>query len=216
MIRLPEKLIQFGFFLLYNHLAFAYDFIAWSVSFGQWANWRRTALPYLQPGPTLELAYGTGGFYVDMAMAGFEPIGIDLSPFMARLTARRLRRQGLPGTILRAKAQELPFPDGYFVNAVATFPTNYIFEEETILEINRVLAADSEIPSRLVIVMQGQLEGNTWLKRLIEWLYQITGQREITITDPLSRFKEAGFEANWELGRFQSAAASLIIARKSC
>jgi ubiquinone/menaquinone biosynthesis C-methylase UbiE len=213
-MRLPQRLIKIGFFLLYNHLAFTYDFIAWIVSLGQWADWRRSALSHLQPGRTLELAYGTGGLYVDMVKSGLQPIGIDLSPFMARLTARKLRHAQLPGAIIRCQAQALPFPTGTFANAVATFPTNYIFEPETLAEVRRVLADQPDRPGQLVVVVQGRLRGSGIVNRFIDWLYQITGQHETIVEEPLKRFKEAGFAANWEIGRYRQAAATLIVAPK--
>ncbi|MFN8455591.1 MAG: hypothetical protein U0401_13145 [Anaerolineae bacterium] len=73
---LPRHFIKFGFTLLYHHLAWSYDLVAWSVSFGQWAAWRRLALPYLQPGPILS-GSGTGAFFVDMLQAGHQPVGLD-------------------------------------------------------------------------------------------------------------------------------------------
>jgi len=212
MMRLPPKLIRLGFFLLYNQLAFTYDLIAWLVSFGQWADWRRAAVQYLQPGPTLELAYGTGGFYIDLTLAGLKPVGLDMSPFMARLTAKKLRRLNLSGRIIQARVQALPFPEASFVNVVATFPTKDIFGKKTLAEINRVLATTSA--ARLVVVMRGQLKGTVWLTVLIEWLYQITSQREELVFDPLSILQAAGFEAGWEVGCFKSAAAVLIVAYK--
>ena len=66
----PRQLIQLGFHLLYHQLAFTYDAVAWLVSLGQWPAWRRLALQFVQPGPILELAYGTGGLFVDMIEAG--------------------------------------------------------------------------------------------------------------------------------------------------
>ena len=213
-MRLPQRLIKFSFFLLYNHLAFSYDAIAWLVSLGQWADWRRSALSHLQPGPTLELAYGTGGLYVDMIKAGLQPIGIDVSPFMARLTSRKLRRAQLAGAIIRCQAQALPFPTGIFANAVATFPTNYIFEPETLSEVRRVLSDQSSKPGQLVVVVQGRLSGSGNIKRFIDWLYQITGQHETIVEEPLRRFKEAGFEATWKVGQYDQASATLIVAHK--
>ena len=180
----PPGLIKFGFFLLYNQLAFSYDLVAWLVSFGQWADWRRTGLQYLQPGHTLELAFGSGGLYADMVARGIKPVGIDLSPYMARLTAKRLARRRLPGSILRSRAQALPFPAGHFANAIATFPTPYIFEAETLAEIRRVLVNDRQAPGRLIIVMQGELKRLGWLTPVLEWLYRVTGQREDLAPDP--------------------------------
>ncbi|HEY85849.1 MAG TPA: class I SAM-dependent methyltransferase [Chloroflexi bacterium] len=205
-----KKFIQFGFFLLYNHLAFIYDWVAWSVSLGQWSNWRQTSLQFLKPGPTLELAYGTGSLFTTMTLNGLHPTGVDLSPFMARIAANRLRRQQLPLSIARSKAQALPFPTGYFGNALATFPSNYLFEAETLAEIHRALAEGGQ----LIVVMQGQLKGPAWPSAFIEWLYRITGQREFVRVKLLSRFNEAGFRAQWQQTSFEGAVAHLIVAQK--
>jgi ubiquinone/menaquinone biosynthesis C-methylase UbiE len=205
-----KKIIQCGFFLLYNQLAFLYDGVAWGVSLGQWANWRQSALQFLKSGPTLELAYGTGGLFTTMALNGLHPIGVDLSPFMARIAANRLRQRHLPLSIARAEAQILPFPAGHFSNALATFPTNYIFEAETLAEIRRVLAEDG----RLIVVMQGRLNGSRWANAFIEWLYRVTGQREIARANALSRFSDAGFYARWQQASFKGAVAHLIVAQK--
>ena len=72
---LPRWLIKLGFHLLYYQLAWTYELVAWLVSFGQWSTWRRLALLFMQPGPTLELAFGTGVFFIDMLEAGAERIG---------------------------------------------------------------------------------------------------------------------------------------------
>ncbi|MEM7033209.1 MAG: methyltransferase domain-containing protein [Chloroflexota bacterium] len=213
MVYLFQQLVRLGFFLLYNQLAFTYDTVAWLVSFGQWADWRRTALQHLIDGSTLELAYGTGGLYVDMRLAGDTPVGIDLSPYMAQLTAQRLQHYQLKGEIMQAKAQALPFPDAYFSNVVATFPTQYIFEAATLTEIYRVLPANSE-DGKLIVVMQGQLKEAGWIKHVVEWLYYVTGQRGTIILDPISPLQQAGFEARWETGYYGAARASLIIAQK--
>jgi len=208
---LPKKLLRAGFFLLYNHLAFTYDAVAWLVSLGAWARWRRAIFPYLRPGPTLELAFGTGGLFADLCDAGRRPVGVDLSPFMARLAARRLRRRGLPLALARARAQALPFPAERFANVVATFPTDYIFDPVALSEVHRVLANGG----RLLIVTQGHLHAPPPVAAFIEWLYAITGQRDSGGPDALKRFRRAGFKAAWERAEVEGSAATLIVARKT-
>jgi len=209
-----KKLIQLGFFLLYNHLAFTYDFVAWVVSLGQWSRWRQTAIQFLEAGYTLELAYGTGSLFTTMTLAELQPVGVDFSPFMAHIAAKRLRRRRLPTPIARSRAQSLPFPDGHFTNVVATFPTNYIFEPATLAEIHRVLT-DAPENSRLIIVMQGQLKGPRWASAFIEWLYRITGQREFLRPTLLAKFHAAGVCAEWRQASFDGAVANLIVAQKT-
>jgi ubiquinone/menaquinone biosynthesis C-methylase UbiE len=209
---LPRWLIKFGFHLLYYQMAWSYDLVAWSVSFGQWAAWRCLALPFLLPGPTLELAYGTGAFFVDLVKAGYRPVGIDLSPFMARLASQRLRRHRLSLTLSRARAQALPFPSAHFANVVATFPTDYMLEQNTLAEVCRVL--QSAPTGRLVVVFEGHLRGPWPLRPLVDWLYRITDQRSLPPTKPLNLLLIAGFEARWETVEQHGAVARLLIAQK--
>lgn len=191
-------------------MAWTYDFVAWSVSFGQWTTWRRLALPFLRPGPILELAYGTGAFFVDLIEAGYHPVGIDLSPYMARLASRRLRRQKLPLTLCQAKAQALPFPADHFANVVATFPTDYMLEPASMAEVRRVLRS----AGRLVVVFEGQLRGPWPIRSFIDWLYDITGQRSLPPARPLKLLTACNFEAHWETVERDGASARLLIADK--
>jgi ubiquinone/menaquinone biosynthesis C-methylase UbiE len=217
MIRLPGWLIRLGFHLLYYQLAWTYDLVAWSVSFGQWSTWRRLALPFLQPGPTLELAHGTGSLFADMVAAGMNPVGVDLSPYMARLAGRRLRRKQVALRLCQARAQALPFPANYFANVVATFPADYMLQHETMNEIRRVLrspAGENAPPGRLVIVAEGMLRGPWPLRPFVEWLYEITGQRRVAPAQPLALAELHNFTARWEMVDQHGAQARLLIADK--
>ncbi len=215
---LSAWLIKLGFHLLYYQMAWTYDWVAWSVSFGQWAAWRRLALQFVQPGPILELAYGTGGLFVDMLDAGYQPVGIDFSPHMAQLAGRRLRRQDIPLCLNRAKAQTLPFPSNHFANVIATFPTNYIFDDETLAEVYRVLKSSSQNngrAGRLIIVVEGQLRGPWPIRSFIDWLYDITNQHDFPAIKPLPQFESHNFTARWEIVEYEGAQARLLIANKN-
>ncbi len=207
---LPKPIIKLIFHLLYYQMAWTYDWVAWFVSLGQWASWRRLSLNFFQPGPTLELAYGTGGFFVDMLQQGQQPVGIDLSPYMARLTRHRLQRHDYSYRICQAQAQQLPFPDQHFVNIVATFPTDYILQPETLTEVRRVLRDEG----RLIVVFMGLLKGPWPVRPFIEWLYQITGQRDQDFPAPDSLLNNQLFSAEWRKVEQDGAAAYLLIARK--
>jgi ubiquinone/menaquinone biosynthesis C-methylase UbiE len=199
-------------------MAWTYDVVAWCVSFGQWAAWRKLALLYLQPGPILELAYGTGGLFIDMLEAGYQPVGIDLSPYMARIAGERLRSQHVALSLNRAKAQALPFPSNHFANVVATFPTDYIFDDQTLAEIHRVLQnpyTDAATPAgRLIIVVEGKLRGPWPVRPFIDWLYKITDQRHFPNIKPLPLFEAHKFAARWEMAEHEDARARLLIAKK--
>jgi ubiquinone/menaquinone biosynthesis C-methylase UbiE len=212
---LPRWLIRLGVHLLYYQMAWTYDFIARLVSFGQWAAWRRSALQFLKPGPTLELAFGTGGLFVDLVEMGYQPIGIDLSPYMARLASRRLRAKGLAIPLNQAKAQALPFPSNHFANVIATFPTNYMFDPATLAEVWRVLKpAQNGDAGQLIVVVEGQLRGPWPIRSFIDWLYQITGQQDFPNVRPLDIFTRHKFEARWEKVEQEDISVKLLLARK--
>jgi ubiquinone/menaquinone biosynthesis C-methylase UbiE len=215
---LPHWLIKLGFHLLYYEMAWSYDWVAWSVSFGQWSAWRRLALQFLQPGPILELAYGTGGLFLDMIEAGYQPVGIDFSPYMARLARRRLQHNQSAIGLNQAKAQALPFPSNHFANVIATFPTSYIFEPETLAEVYRVLKTpqpgQSSTPGRFIIVVEGQLRGPWPIRPLINWLYSATGQKNFPAAKPLPVFAKHNLSARWETVDYQGVSARLLIADK--
>lgn len=208
---LPRWLIKLGFHLLYHQFAWTYDLVAWLVSWGQWAAWRRLALLFLQPGPTLELAYGTGGFFVDLCQHGYHPVGIDVSPYMARLAQRRLQQKQLPPSLCQAAAQKLPFPACYFMNIVATFPTDYIFDPNTLQEIERVLHPQGQ----LVVVLEGQLRAPYLLQSFLLWLYYITGQppRPEPIAVPVS-FPDSTLQGRWHMIEQHNVAARLLVVKK--
>jgi ubiquinone/menaquinone biosynthesis C-methylase UbiE len=145
-----SALLRSAFHLLYHQFAFAYDAVAWIVSAGEWAEWRRSVVPYLVPGPLLEIAHGTGTLSLDLADRGYMVTAIDLSPAMGKIARgkiRRLRRRigAAPDRsaheprLVRADVTRLPFPPGRFASAVATFPAEFIFQPQTLREAFRVL-----------------------------------------------------------------------------
>ena len=79
LTRIWWGLVELGFRLLYNELAWTYDLVSWVVSLGAWRAWQRSALRFLAvpPGsPVLELAHGTGNFQIDLRTAGLDPTGL--------------------------------------------------------------------------------------------------------------------------------------------
>ncbi len=204
---MKTRFLRLAFHLLYYQLAWTYDLVAWLVSVGDWPAWRRAVTLFLREGPSLELAYGTGGLMADLTARGLAPVGLDLSPHMARLARQRLLRWGLLPRLVRGQAQALPFPDGAFANVIATFPTDFILAPQTLDAIVRVLQPEG----RLVIVVVGNLRGPGLLRRFVEWLYQVTGQREIPRPGPLQRLSAAGFDARWEEATIEGATALLLV-----
>lgn len=133
------RLYLWATYRLYHEFAWAYDLVSWLVSLGRWSDWRRRALDYV-PGPrVLEVGFGTGELLLEMARRGLEAYGLDPSPEMQRVTARKMARQEVRVPRLRGIAQRMPFPDGRFDALIATFPAPYILDPATLREAARLL-----------------------------------------------------------------------------
>lgn len=175
-----RRLIQWSFERLYREFAWTYDAVAAAVSGGLWRRWTLSAIPELR-GRVLELGSGTG--YVQLALADRPRVaGLDASPQMARLAARRVARAGHCPRVACGLAQALPFPAASFDSVLATFPAPYILDPRTHAEIRRVLAPGG----RLVLVPLAQLDESPYT-RMVDWLYRLTLQapmRRHTPADP--------------------------------
>ncbi len=209
--RLWWRLVRFGFRLLYNELAWTYDLVSWAVSLGRWRTWQRASLPRLESRPgarVLEIAYGTGNLQIDLAAAGFDAIGIDLSAHMGRIARRKLRRHGITPRLVRASGMRLPFRAQTFEAAVSTFPTEFIIAPETLHEVRRVLVPGG----RFVIVFNGILTLGSLPAHALEWLYRVTGQRGPWPGNLLEAFEKAGFDANLITQELPGSAVLMVIA----
>ena len=169
--------------------------MAWAVSLGQWREWGRVALPYLRGPRVLDLAHGPGNLLPELAAAGYRPVGYDLSPFMGRITQRKMVRRGMNIQLARGMAQGLPFPAGAFNSVVSTFPAEFILHPATLNEVGRVLAPGGVF----VLVPIAFLTGSGPVTQLLERLYAITGQRPAGKIALPPQFRAAGFrsEVKW-------------------
>lgn len=208
------RTVGFGFRLLYNEMAWTYDLVAWIVSLGQWRNWQRAALPYLniKAGDcVLELAHGTGNLQMDLYAAGYQRVALDLSPAMGRIAQRKLQRHHLQAPLVRGLGQHLPFADHSFDAIVSTFPTPFIIEPETLREAHRVLKPHK----RLVIVPMGVLTGGGVLKNALETAYQVTGQRGPWPLEIAQRFTDAGFSIEIHSHPCPYSIATVLVATRN-
>ncbi len=166
--RLWYALVRFVFRLLYHEMAWTYDVVSWAVSLGAWRQWQQAALPFVQGRRVLEIGHGPGHVLHDLESADFRPIGLDLSPYMGRLAQKHTL-----APLVRGNVQTLPFASETFETVLATFPTQYILQPDTLNEIYRVLQQNG----RLLVVPEGHLTGHGVIHRVIDWLFRVTGQR---------------------------------------
>ncbi|WP_371879059.1 class I SAM-dependent methyltransferase [Candidatus Chloroploca mongolica] len=166
---LYRQVVRWAFHVLYHEFAWSYDFVAALVSRGYWQRWTAAALPELQ-GVTLELGAGPG--HMQLALANrAATFGLDRSPTMLALAARRVRRAGATPRLMRADAAALPVCSAACATVFATFPSEYIVDPATQAEIRRVLMPGG----RLVLVPFAELDAG-WYQRLMALAYRLTLQ----------------------------------------
>jgi ubiquinone/menaquinone biosynthesis C-methylase UbiE len=186
------RLYLWATYRLYDELAWAYDLASWLVSLGRWSGWRRRALDYVVGQRVLEVGFGTGELLLELKARHLEVVGLDLSPAMHRVTARKLKRQGVEIPRVRASVQRMPFADGWFDSIVSTFPAGYILERATLQELARLLRPPNRItgsPGGRFIVVGMVVSSDHWLWR---WAMRLLfGAQEEAMVDRFERMASA-------------------------
>jgi ubiquinone/menaquinone biosynthesis C-methylase UbiE len=206
-MNLFQRFMRLFFHLLYHSFAFTYDLVAATVSFGDWKNWVYSILPFIKGTRLLELGHGPGHLQRLLLDSGLVAVAIDESTQMGRIAKRRL---GPSHKLTRGLAQELPYQSGIFDTIIATFPTEYIFQEETLSEVERCLSDGG----RLIVLLA------TFPKsRFLKWLYKVTGESQADMTESIKTrsqkpFRDSGFYTEVEIVEVKSSKLLIIVAMK--
>ena len=210
-MRMILSLLRAIYSLLYHQFAWTYDLVAGVVSLGRWKEWVNASLPYLS-GRVLELGYGPGHLQIALHDQGLSTFGVDESWQMSHLAGIRFRKQGLVPPLTIGYAQDLPFPRQAFDSVVTTFPSEYIFEPQTLKEIRRVLLPEG----RLVIVPTAWLTGRNAPEKVMAWLLRLVGEapgKPEQIPALLrDRITHAGFEVHSKLAEMRGSQVLIVIA----
>jgi SAM-dependent methyltransferase len=148
---MTPRLRKWLFEALYKN-KYLYRFASTVPFAGQWRTWQQLVLPRLVGHDVLELGCGLGDLLADMLKAGYACYAIEASPQMvaaARETLAR-RKVGEPNLVIQGYAQGLPFSDVSFDTVVSTFPSEYMYDPDTIAEVARVLR-----PRGRLVVVEG-------------------------------------------------------------
>lgn len=200
--------------LLYHRMAWSYDLVAWTVSLGMWKEWVAAVIPYLEGPRVLELGHGPGHLQrrlLEQSGSFSFVAGLDRSPQMSHMARRRLARRGLQPALVNGEAQCLPFAEGAFDQVVATFPTEYIANPNTLDEIKRILAPGGQI----VALPLAWITGKRARQRAAAALFRITGQAPAWDDRALQPAIRAGFETRVEWIHLESSTLAIIIAIKN-
>lgn len=132
--------------------AYLYRFASTVPFAGQWRIWQRLVLSRIHGHEVLELGCGLGDLLADMSEAGFHCYAVEQSPPMVKASRETLRRRHLDKevTVIQGSAQHLPFSNASFDTVVSTFPSEYIYDPDTVAEVARVLR-----PGGRFIVVEG-------------------------------------------------------------
>jgi demethylmenaquinone methyltransferase/2-methoxy-6-polyprenyl-1,4-benzoquinol methylase len=106
---------------MFDAIAARYDLLNRVLSLGLDRRWRAETVAALGLAPgarVLDVATGTADLAIALAGAGAEVVGLDASPRMLALAARKIARRGHRVRLVEGDALALPFPDGSF-DAVA-------------------------------------------------------------------------------------------------
>lgn len=216
--RFVSSILKIFFKLLYHQFAWAYDWVADIVSIGRWKTWVFSVIPYLGDSSVLELGCGPG--HLQAAYSRGDVIfGLDSSWQMLKQASRNLSEHNRTMNLALGMAQHLPFMDGSFPAVVATFPSNYIYNPQTLKQVWRVLQEDGQ----LIILPAAWITGSSILDRIASWIFSISGESpdiedsdiENSFAIPFDRLTEAGFQLHHELIESERSKLLLIHAVKS-
>jgi SAM-dependent methyltransferase len=199
LLSLPKRslviFLRAFFTLLYHQLAWTYDLVASIVSLGAWQRWIFSVLPYLDDSRTLELGFGPGHLQLALHQKGISVYGLDESYQMGQIAHKRFTRLGLFANLVRGQAQILPFAGESFHQVVMTFPAEFILNQQTLIEVHRVLIRGG----KAVILPLAWITGRKPLERAIAWLNRITGEAPEWDEVSLEPLKKLGFDICWEM-----------------
>jgi len=216
-----KTFLRFFFRLLYHQFAFTYDLVAAAVSFNRWKDWVMSVLPFIEGKRILEIGHGPGHLQRILLSRNLFTVGIDESAQMGRLAKRNLRRSVLSArspqlvdyaqiNLTRGIAQQLPFRNNAFDMVVATFPTEYITDPNTLAEVKRCLSDRGRL-----ITLPAAIPKNPFL----DWLFRVTHQSPSEAVDIVeTRFREpfvrAGFRTEIKILDVKSGSLLIVVATK--
>lgn len=199
--------MRFFYNLLYHSFAFTYDLVAAVVSFGKWKDWVFSMTPFIEGTRILELGHGPGHLQRLLLRRNLFAAAIDESAQMGTLAKRRI---GSAQKLSRALAQSMPFAADTFDTLIATFPSEYIFDMQTLSESHRVLRNSG----RLIVLL------GAWPRSpILAWLFKVTGESPPETYESINlkiktKLAESKFTAEVQIVEVKSDNLLVVVAQK--
>jgi ubiquinone/menaquinone biosynthesis C-methylase UbiE len=206
-MNLISRFMRVFYNLLYHSFAFTYDLVAAFVSFGHWKDWVYSIIPFIEGTRILELGHGPGHLQRILLRRNLFAVAIDESVQMGTLAKRRI---GGSQKLSRALAQNMPFAAESFDTIIATFPTEYISDPQTLSEAHRVLRNRG----RLIVLLAA------WPKsRILTWLFKVTETNPSEAHESISlkikaKLAESNFKTEVQIVEVKSDNLLIVIAQK--
>jgi ubiquinone/menaquinone biosynthesis C-methylase UbiE len=159
----------------------------------------------LNPGDrVLDLGCGTGALAVELARKGMEVTGVDISPAMLSLAARRVREEGLDASValreLGAVDLDTAFAEGSFDAVVSTLVFSELSDDEinyTLAECQRILRTGGQLLIADEVLPDSALgRAGTALLRLpfVLLAFVLTQNTTRRVAGLRERIEQAGFQ----------------------
>ena len=157
---------------LFSGLPSRYDRLVEVLSLGQNRRWRRATVDRIVPATpsmVLDVATGTAGVALELAhRTNAYVVGVDLTEEMLRAGRDNVTASGADDRIslVAARAEQLPFPDGSFDALTFTYLLRYVADPAaTLQELARVVRAHAPVASLEFFVPPERFWRFAW------WLY---------------------------------------------
>jgi ubiquinone/menaquinone biosynthesis C-methylase UbiE len=167
--RLRRVILSTLFDSMYRLGSWIYDPLTRLFFGAAWHNWRRTVLPWVGSGPSLEIACGTGQLLPELARRSSTVVGTDRSESMLRPALSRAQKHGQAIHLVHADATRLPFADCSFETVLSTFPASFIASNDALNDIARVLKPGG----RFLVVVSARFTRFQWRRPFIHPILRI-------------------------------------------
>ena len=167
---------------------------------GDWYQWVFQIEEFLnEDDKILEVGIGTGKLIERLEKKKYFIVGIDRSKQMLGMIRSKFQSRNLK--VCKADNLFLPFRDHSFNKVIATFPSDYAFKKQFLLDVRRILKLNGELITLMgVIFSQNGIANNFY--RFVYWISGQTKSKEDSEKSIRSIFgEESKVQIQWRTNK---------------